>query len=35
MTGTGIVPAGDFTLSSGDIVEISIGGIGTLVNQMV
>jgi 2-dehydro-3-deoxy-D-arabinonate dehydratase len=34
MTGTGIVPSPDFTLQSGDVVEISIDGIGTLVNTM-
>ncbi|APQ17245.1 fumarylacetoacetate hydrolase family protein [Maribacter hydrothermalis] len=30
MTGTGIIPPGDFTLSMGDEIEISIEGIGTL-----
>lgn len=34
MTGTGIVPPDDFSLRSGDVVEISIDGIGTLVNPM-
>lgn len=34
MTGTGIVPGDDFTLQSGDIVSITIDGIGTLVNPM-
>lgn len=34
MTGTGIVPPNDFTLARGDTVEISISGIGTLVNSM-
>jgi 2-dehydro-3-deoxy-D-arabinonate dehydratase len=34
MTGTGIVPAGDFTLQPGDVVEIEIDGIGTLTNPM-
>lgn len=34
MTGTGIVPDDAVTLKSGDIVEISIDGIGTLVNSM-
>src|ERR1700728_1842114 len=29
MTGTGVVPANDFTLASGDVIRISIGGIGT------
>ena len=34
MTGTGIVPGDEFTLQSGDIVAITIDGIGTLVNPM-
>lgn len=34
MTGTGIVPDNDFTLQSGDKVEIAIPGIGSLVNTM-
>ena len=34
MTGTGVVPADDFTLSSGDIIGISIDGIGTLQNYV-
>ena len=34
MTGTGVVPADDFTLSSGDIIQISIDGIGTLENYV-
>ncbi|MGY0056290.1 fumarylacetoacetate hydrolase family protein [Streptomyces sp. LZ34] len=33
-TGTGIVPALDFTLSAGDVVEISIDGVGTLRNPV-
>lgn len=32
MTGTGVVPGTDFTLQSGDFVEIEIEGIGTLSN---
>lgn len=32
MTGTGIVPGNDFTLQSGDEIEITIDNIGTLVN---
>lgn len=32
MTGTGVVPGDDFTLASGDVVRISIAGIGTLKN---
>ncbi len=35
MTGTGIVPPGDFTLQSGDQVSIQIDGIGTLVNSVM
>jgi 2-dehydro-3-deoxy-D-arabinonate dehydratase len=34
MTGTGIVPGDEFTLQSGDIVNITIEGIGTLANPM-
>lgn len=34
MTGTGIVPPDSFTLASGDRVEITIDGIGTLVNEV-
>jgi len=34
MTGTGIVPPDVFSLSSGDVVEISITGIGTLTNPV-
>ena len=34
MTGTGIVPADNFTLQAGDVVEITIDGIGTLINSM-
>lgn len=34
MTGTGIVPPVDLSLQSGDVVEISIDGIGTLRNTM-
>lgn len=34
MTGTGIVPGDEFTLHSGDVVKITIDGIGTLVNPM-
>ena len=32
MTGTGLVPPNDFTLAIGDVVEITIDGIGTLRN---
>ncbi len=34
LTGTGIVPPDDFTLRSGDVVEISISEIGTLRNPV-
>ena len=35
LTGAGIVPPDDFTLCGGDVVRISIDGIGTLVNPVV
>ena len=34
MTGTCLVPPNDFTLLPGDRVEIGIGGIGSLINQI-
>lgn len=34
MTGTGIVPPDGFCLTTGDVVEISIDGIGTISNPM-
>jgi 2-dehydro-3-deoxy-D-arabinonate dehydratase len=34
MTGTGIVPPDDFSLQLGDVVDITIDGIGTLSNPM-
>ena len=34
MTGTGIVPEDNFTLASGDVISISIDGIGTLENYV-
>jgi 2-dehydro-3-deoxy-D-arabinonate dehydratase len=34
MTGTGIVPPDDFTLRSGDVISITIGDIGTLMNEV-
>ena len=34
MTGTCLVPSGDFTLMVDDIVEITIDGIGTLINTI-
>jgi 2-dehydro-3-deoxy-D-arabinonate dehydratase len=33
MTGTGVVPGDDFTLASGDIIHVSIGG-KTLSNRV-
>jgi 2-dehydro-3-deoxy-D-arabinonate dehydratase len=35
LTGTGIVPDSNFTLAPGDLVEIKIDGIGTLLNPVV
>ncbi len=35
LTGTGIVPPNDFSLAQGDVVHISISGIGTLENPVV
>jgi 2-dehydro-3-deoxy-D-arabinonate dehydratase len=35
LTGTGVVPGDDFTLVAGDVVRISISGIGTLSNSVV
>lgn len=34
LTGTGIVPDDDFTLAAGDVIRISIDGIGTLENYV-
>jgi 2-dehydro-3-deoxy-D-arabinonate dehydratase len=34
MTGTGIVPADDFTLQHGDVIRIAIDGIGVLENHV-
>lgn len=34
MTGTGIIPADDFTLKIGDQINITIEGIGTLINTV-
>jgi 2-dehydro-3-deoxy-D-arabinonate dehydratase len=34
MTGTGVVPPDDFTLHTGDEIEITIDGIGTLMNTV-
>ena len=35
LTGTGVVPDSSFTLQPGDIVEIKIDGVGTLLNPIV
>lgn len=35
LTGTGVVPADEFTLAAGDVVRIRISGIGTLENPVV
>ncbi len=35
MTGTGIVPPNEFTLEGGDVVSITIDGIGTLTNPVI
>ena len=35
LTGTSIVPPPDFTLQEGDVVSITIEGIGTLVNDVI
>lgn len=35
MTGTGIVPTEEFTLAPGDVIDISISGIGKLTNPVV
>ena len=34
MTGTGVVPGTDFTLTAGDVVKIEIEGLGTLENKV-
>ncbi len=34
LTGTGLVPGGDYTLEIGHVVSITIDGIGTLVNRV-
>lgn len=34
LTGTGVVPPGDFTLQAADVVSITIDGIGTLTNTV-
>jgi 2-dehydro-3-deoxy-D-arabinonate dehydratase len=35
LTGTGIVPSDEFSLAAGDLIKISIAGIGTLSNPVV
>jgi 2-dehydro-3-deoxy-D-arabinonate dehydratase len=35
LTGTGIVPPDDFTLAAGDLVRITIDGIGSLANPVI
>lgn len=35
LTGTGVVPPDNFTLKDGDVVSITIDGIGTLINPIV
>jgi 2-dehydro-3-deoxy-D-arabinonate dehydratase len=35
LTGTGIVPPDEFSLEAGDVVRITIDGIGTLVNSVI
>jgi 2-dehydro-3-deoxy-D-arabinonate dehydratase len=35
LTGTGVVPGDNFTLAAGDVVHISIDGIGMLSNTVV
>ena len=35
MTGAGVVPDGEFTLHDGDVVSITIDGVGTLRNRVV
>jgi 2-dehydro-3-deoxy-D-arabinonate dehydratase len=34
MTGTGLVPEGGFTLADGDVVAISVDGLGSLENRV-
>ena len=35
LTGTGVVPDADFTLSPGDVVDIAIDGLGRLRNPVI
>jgi 2-dehydro-3-deoxy-D-arabinonate dehydratase len=34
MTGTGIIPPNEFTLAAGDVVDVSVEGIGVLTNTV-
>ena len=34
LTGTGIVPPDDFTLAAGDVVQITVGGLASLINPV-
>lgn len=34
LTGTGLVPSGEFTLAVGDVIEIAIDGLGKLINTV-
>jgi 2-dehydro-3-deoxy-D-arabinonate dehydratase len=34
LTGTGIIPPGEFTLHSGDVIRITVAGLGTLENSI-
>ena len=35
LTGTGIVPPDEFSLEAGDVVHITIDGVGTLTNPVI
>jgi 2-dehydro-3-deoxy-D-arabinonate dehydratase len=35
LTGTGVIPEASFTLAAGDVVRISVDGLGTLENEVV
>ncbi len=34
LTGTGIIPPGEFTLHSADVIRITVTGLGTLENTV-
>jgi 2-dehydro-3-deoxy-D-arabinonate dehydratase len=34
LTGTGVIPPGEFTLLVGDVIRISVAGLGTLENTV-